>query len=318
MSQKPNFFKIGLFVIAGLILLAIAIVVFGGGKFFEKKITIETYFDQSVEGLSVGSSLQFQGVQIGNVSYIGFVFTEYKTNLTYVLVRAQIYPEKIAAKGKRRLYTTDSERETAYKEMIKQGLRLQLASQGITGVAFLNAVYLDPDRYPALDFNWKPAYTYIPSAPGTITQITQTIANLSESISKIDFKEISQDIEKLIESLNNAVAQAKVGDLSKDLRVLIKSLNNTTVELDKILKSKDAKETLSNITAITADLKSTLNRTDRLLSSRQQSLKLTMENIERITEDARELMNMLKNYPSWVLFGNPPPHIQEEDKPNEQ
>lgn len=314
MSQKPNYFKIGLFVVLALLILAGAIIFFGGGKFFEEKVTVETYFDQSVQGLSVGSSLEFQGVQIGNVSYIGFVFNEYKTNRQYVLVRAEIYGNKVAGKGKGRLYQTDKERVEGFKEMINKGLRLQLASQGITGIAFLNAVYLDPERYPPLEHEWKPEYMYIPSAPGTITQITETIEELSDSIENIDFKQISEEIEKLVVSLNKTVEEAKVGELSKDLKVLIMSLNSTVTELDKILKSDDAKETLANVTAITSDLRTTLNRTDRLLSSREHSLKLTMENIERVTEDARELMDMLKKYPSWVLFGNPPPHIEGEDK----
>jgi ABC-type transporter Mla subunit MlaD len=71
MSQKPSYFKIGLFVIAACLLLALGIIIFGGGKFFEKKFTVETYFDQSVQGLNVGAALKFQGVQIGNVSYMG-------------------------------------------------------------------------------------------------------------------------------------------------------------------------------------------------------------------------------------------------------
>jgi len=173
---------------------------------------------------------------------------------------------------------------------------------------------LDPARYPALEHEWKPEYMYIPSAPGTITQITETIEELSDSIDNIDFKQISEEIEKLVVSLNKTVEDAKVGELSKDLKELIKSLNSTVTELDTILKSNDAKQTLANVTAITSDLRTTLNRTDRLLSSREHSLKLTMENIERVTEDARELMDMLKKYPSWVLFGNPPPHIEGEDK----
>jgi phospholipid/cholesterol/gamma-HCH transport system substrate-binding protein/paraquat-inducible protein B len=288
---------------------------FGGSKFFVKKVTVETYFDQSVQGLSVGSALQFQGVQIGNVSYIGFVFNDYKTSRQYVLVRAEIYPDKIAGKGKRPLYNSDEERLKGYQRMVEDGLRLQLASQGITGVAFLNAVYLDPKRYPPLEHEWKPAYSYIPSAPGTIAQITETIENLSESIDNIDFKEISEQIEKLVVSLNKAVEDARVGELSKDLSKLIGSLNGATTELNTILKSSESKETLANVAAITSDLKNTLNRTDRLLSSREHSVKLTLENIERISEDMREFMETIKKYPSWVLFGNPPPHIEEEEKP---
>ena len=197
--------------------------------------------------------------------------------------------------------------------MIKNGLRLQLASQGITGIAFLNAVYLEPGRYPPLPHDWTPDYIYIPSAPGTITQITKTIEDLSHSIENIDFKQISQDIEKLVDTLNNTVEEAKVGELSKDLRQLVKALNSTTTELDKILKSKDTKKTIANVTAITSDLRRTLNQTNRLLSSREHSLKMTMENIERISEDAREMLDLLKKYPSWVLFGNPPPHFEGEE-----
>ena len=314
MSQKPDFFKIGLFVILALLILAGAIIFFGGGKFFEKKIMLETYFDQPVDGLSVGASLQFQGVQIGNVSYIGFVFNEYDTKKQYVLVRAQIYGNKVSSRGQGRLFHSEEERVKGMKKMVQKGLRLQLASQGITGISFLNAVYLDPDRYPPLDHEWTPDYMYIPSAPGTFTQITETIQQLSDSINNIDFKQISQEIEKLVVTLNKTVEDAKVGELSKDLKELIKGLNSTVTELDTILKSKEAKQTLANVTAITSDLRTTLNRTDRLLSSREHSLKLTMENIERVTEDARELMDTLKKYPSWVLFGNPPPHIEGEDK----
>lgn len=315
MSRNPNYFKIGLFVIVSLLLLAAGIIIFGGGKFFEDKTTVETYFDQSVQGLSVGASLEFQGVQIGNVSYIGFAFNEYKTKRTYVLVRAEIYLNKVTGKGGWRLYETDEARQEGYKDMVKKGLRLQLASQGVTGIAFLNAVYLDPERYPALEHEWKPEYTYIPSAPGTITQITQTIENLSQSIESIDFKEITDEVQKLVASLNAAVEQAKVGELSKDLRQLIVALNSTTDEIDKILTSKEAKETLANITAVTGELNSTLKRTDRLLSNREHNIKLTMENVERVTEDMREFMETIKKYPSWVLFGQPPPHIgQEEEK----
>ena len=260
MSQKPNFFKIGLFVVLALVILAGAIIFFGGGKFFEKKFTLETYFDQPVQGLSVGASLEFQGVQIGNVSYIGFVFNEYKTKKQYVLVRAEIYGNKVSEKESGRLFKSEEERVQGIKKMVQKGLRLQLASQGITGISFLNAVYLDPDRYPPLDHEWKPEYLYIPSAPGTFTQITETIQQLSDSINNIDFKKISNEIEKLVVSLNKTVEEAKVGELSKDLKELINSLNSTATELNTMLKSKEAKETLSNVTAITSDLRTKIGR----------------------------------------------------------
>ncbi len=176
MSQKPNFFKIGSFVILGNLLLFVAIIIFGGGKFFQKKEIIETYFEQSVQGLDVGAALKFQGVQVGNVSEINFVFNEYKTDLQYVLVRAEVHPDKLY-RGSTRGIRSEEERAAAIKEEVnKMGLRLQLSSQGITGIAFLNAVYMDPKLHPIPPIDWKPKYVYIPSAQGTIALITKSLS----------------------------------------------------------------------------------------------------------------------------------------------
>jgi phospholipid/cholesterol/gamma-HCH transport system substrate-binding protein len=312
MSEKPNYFKIGLFVILGTLVLAVAIIIFGGGKFFEKKYVLETYFDQSVEGLSVGSPLKFQGVKIGNVTELGFVFNEYKTDYHYVLVRAQTYPERRITQNKNFTYLDEEQRKKNLEEMIKKGLRLQLASQGVTGLAFLNAVYLDGERYPALTIDWKPEYIYIPSAPGTITLITQTIEKLTETIQSINFKEISDNVEELVVTLNTTVKEAKIEKVSEDLQKLLKTLNNTTSELDKILKSKDVKTTITNISETTGELRKTLVRANRLIQNREHNVKITLDNLERISEDLREFMTTVKNYPSWVLFGNPPPRFIEE------
>jgi phospholipid/cholesterol/gamma-HCH transport system substrate-binding protein len=55
MSKKPSYFKIGLFVIAGIFLIFAAVVVLGSGLLHQEKAYFETYFDESVSGLSVGS-----------------------------------------------------------------------------------------------------------------------------------------------------------------------------------------------------------------------------------------------------------------------
>lgn len=312
MSQNPSYFRIGVFVILGTLVLAGAIIFFGAGKYFEKKIILETYFNQSVQGLDVGAPLMFQGVKIGNVSQIGFVFNHYNTDYQYVLVRAEMYPDRRIGKEKHRLFGGDFERKQGIEEMVKKGLRLQLSPQGVTGIALLNAVYLDPRKFPPLEMDWKPHYIYIPSAPGTITQITQTIEKLTEAIEQIDLKEILDDVEELVTTLNTAVQEADISEISRDLRTLLESLDGTVDSLDKILKSKDVKKTIANVTETSDELKDTLKRANRLITNRERSIKSSLQNVEDITEQLKKFMNVLNNYPSWVLFGDPPPHIIEE------
>ena len=67
MSQKARFFKIGIFTFAAIGILVFAIVIFGAGAMFKEVILLETYFNESVQGLDIGSPVKFRGVSVGQV-----------------------------------------------------------------------------------------------------------------------------------------------------------------------------------------------------------------------------------------------------------
>ncbi len=325
MSGKKRNFKIGLFILVGLILTLIAVVLFGGGKFFREKYTVETYFDQSVQGLDVGAPLKFQGVQIGNVSEIHFTFNDYKTYKQYVLVRAHVFPDSVRGGGGRRLADEYDDIGTFLNELVKNGLRLELSSQGITGVAFLNMVYVDPDKFPAFDIDWKPRYPYIPSSPGSITIITKSIENLTASLENINFKQISDDLDNLLNTINSTVEKSEVVELSKDLRALVANLNKVSNNVKQILESNDVNtslknlnEAMDNLNEASTKLPKILNQVDktvinfrRFSSTQQEDIQSILDNLRNVSENINEITETGGNYPSWLLFGNPPPRIRE-------
>ena len=65
MSQRANYFKLGLFVIGSIVAGILVLVIIGSGRWFERKVVIETYFKESVQGLDIGSKLKYRGVTIG-------------------------------------------------------------------------------------------------------------------------------------------------------------------------------------------------------------------------------------------------------------
>ena len=67
MSKPANPLAIGAFLVGALALLIIAVLVFGGGKFFKTKLEYVIYFDSALNGLNVGAPVKLQGVQIGTV-----------------------------------------------------------------------------------------------------------------------------------------------------------------------------------------------------------------------------------------------------------
>src|SRR3990172_2192172 len=285
MSRKANYFKIGAFVIIGFAIAVIGIVVFGAGQFFRHKIMIETYFNQSVQGLNVGAPLKYQGVQVGNVTEIGFAFNYYPTPYTYVVVRAEIQQELVGERKSLGRIPTEEERVSRIKELIEKGFRLQLDSQGITGVAFLNMVHLDPKRFPPLIIDWQPESLYIPSAPGVITQITEAIENLTGTLETIDIKGMTDKVNQI--------------------------LVNTDKTIDSILHSKEVQQTLTNLSQTLENINTTSRKVSRFTSSERHELDRIIEDLRVTTENLRELTDTAKRYPSWFLFGNPPPPLNE-------
>ena len=311
MSRKANYFKIGAFVIIGFAIAVIGIVVFGAGKFFRHKIMIETYFDQSVQGLNVGAPLKYQGVQIGNVKEIGFAFNYYPTSYTYVVVRAEIQQELVGERKSLGRIPTEEERISRIKELIETGQRLQLDSQGITGVAFLNMVILDPKRFPPLKIDWQPESLYIPSAPGTFTQITEAIEDLVGELGTIDIKGITDKVNQILVSTDKAIEDAQIPVIAKDVRELLDALENNSKRLDSILESQEVKQTLKNLSQTLQNVNTASRKFNRFSSTQREELDRILEDISATTENLRELSDTAKKYPSWFIFGNPPPPLNE-------
>ena len=68
MGIKANYLKIGVFVIFTFALLTGGVVFWGAEAFRQKKYFVETYIDQSVQGLTVGSPVYSRGVQLEHIA----------------------------------------------------------------------------------------------------------------------------------------------------------------------------------------------------------------------------------------------------------
>ena len=77
MSMKPHYFKIGLFVIVAVLLIVMVVVIFGAGLLARNEMHFESYFSESITGLSIGAPLEFRGVRVGRIEEIGFVGNVY-------------------------------------------------------------------------------------------------------------------------------------------------------------------------------------------------------------------------------------------------
>ena len=68
--SAANRWKLGVFVVLGMGLGFITLLWLGTAGFGERDFRIVSYFNESVQGLDVGSSVKFRGVPIGRVAKI--------------------------------------------------------------------------------------------------------------------------------------------------------------------------------------------------------------------------------------------------------
>lgn len=321
MSTQANYFKLGVFIIAGVLVLAAALTLLGLGAARKDTVKMETYFSESVQGIDVGSPVKFLGVKVGIIERITFAFVKYQdfksTKLRYVLVEFGIDPNNSFMRENREDITE------LLKAEVARGLRIKVAPQGLTGTAYLEMTYVDPAKNPTLPIDWQPASYYVPSAPSTIARLEETLRNFSETLTKIREAGIDRAVENLnalLVALREAVRQADIGQIADRVTSLVDNLKATNGRIDAFLGSpewsssiKNFSETMENVKKGTddlpqalADMRKLLVELSDILAGQSGDIRAILENTRETMENVNELTGDAKRNPARLFWGQPP------------
>lgn len=331
MDKQYNYYRIGFFIVIAIIALIALLMALGGSKAFERKIYIETYFGESVQGLQEGSTVKYLGIQIGHVKEIEML--------------RQAYPQlKGELNGSRYIYVKiaitapsfeNSEFLKTLPKQIKKGLRAQLEPQGLTGTSFLSLTFLPPLQNPLLSINAgkttiQHALPYIPSATSTITRFTDAINNVFSSLKTNNISGMLTNINTLSATANKAIKAANAAGVSQASRKALLSVASTAhqyqslaEQLLKLAQKKQVNESIDNIANLTQSLQQTTRLANRTLQGLSKAMhnanQLMMQfkvNEQTLLNNAKEasgnikiITNNAKDYPSQLLFSKPPPHL---------
>ncbi|MDE8349967.1 MAG: MlaD family protein, partial [Acidocella sp.] len=289
-------------------------------------IPYETYFQESVQGLDVGTAVKFRGVTIGKVTDVGLVTAEYpppdisvESQKVYqlVVVRFQVDPKKLG-------------RFNDVQQAVERGLRVQIAPQGITGLAYVELSFVDPKQYPATTVPWTPDSTIIPSMPSTLTQVQDAVQNLMSSLSKVDVGKIVTQFNDLLATLDQEVTSGDAHQAIANANILLNNLNSEVAKADlpattasirtladgpqttKILTQLD--QTTAQLSKVTAELpavvaqsQATIGHADETTADLQAALGPILQDLRTTSANLRQLTDSLKRNPAQVLNGAPPP-----------
>jgi len=319
MATQKTKFAVGLFVAIGFTLVILVTIWLGMSRFFQKGRFYVTYFDESVQGLDVDSPVKYRGVFTGRV-------------------------ENISVAPDSKLIKVILKIESGQK--LERNIVAQLKSVGITGSMFVELDQKregQPDQSPPLSFPSE--YPIIASKPSEISGLIGGFDQILSQIKALDLEEISGKIKATLDNINQSVDDADVERISQTInssfekmeqiledqrwdKVLAsaeaagQSLNSLLDEADRTLarvqgivvsKEETIKTGLDNFSRAMENANILLSKgtslvsgTDASISELMHHLTVAAQNLEMASENLNQLMELLADHPSQLLFGDPP------------
>ncbi|MHC4572008.1 MAG: hypothetical protein ACYS0C_08030, partial [Planctomycetota bacterium] len=178
---------------------------------------------------------------------------------------------------------TDEQREARTRNLIYQGLRLRLASNILTGQAYLEGTFVDPNRFPVLGITWTPQYMYIPSAPGQFSTMKDSVDKILAKLEGVD-----------------------VSGLTKEIQGFFSEIRETNQEIKRLLTNPDPNAETANLAEVLTRLDNTLGSVNREIRTQSPEVDRFLRNLSAISDDIKEITATLKKHPSGLIFTVPP------------
>ena len=249
MNNKAAFLRVGLLIVVGACAI-IGLLLFLSGDRFRKGQMFETYFTESIQGLEIGAPIKFRGVSLGRVSKIGLVSAEYprsaagavdEESYRLVYVRFTIEADRVGR-------MPDSE------SAARSGLRARVASQGITGLSYIELDFVKLGSFPEIPerpLPWTPVGDYIASVPSTLAQVQDAAQQLLAKFNKIDIEHLQVSLIALLDDVRRSVNNG-------DVHTLLARATGLIDTMEKTVSDADVRATLTHLNGLIAHVETML------------------------------------------------------------
>jgi paraquat-inducible protein B len=318
MAAPTNHYKLGLFVILGFGAAVFAAILFGAASLRKDTIKYHSYFNESVQGLDLGSPVKFRGVTIGHVSAI-----EIAPDHRMVDVVSELDTNDIKRMGLTEAGLTKHGHE---RFAVPPDLRAQLGSQGITGVKFVAIDFFDVKSNPPPELPFTvPADHYIPAAPSMMKNLEDTITKamdrLPEMVDAVVM--IMARVDRLLATLEKENFSGKATSTLSKADQVMGTLQTTLTRIDKQDLGGKAAGTITDLNVAVNKMNKVLDRLDGekgLLASvkgasdafgemgrngrgTQRDLEATLRDVSEAAEAIRTLAESLDRDPDMLIKG---------------
>lgn len=329
MKASKLYLRVGVLVVVGAA-LGVGFLLFLAGNRGGALMMVETFTDESVQGLDIGAPVRYRGVAVGRVTEIGLVGVAYRDQASLTAQDRQLVLVRFG------LNQAVMDTSPGLEAMIRAGLRARIAPQGITGVNYVELDIADPARFPAPSPSWQPATPLVPSMPSTVAQVRSAAETLVARLSEVPLERIANDLAGFLEALNH---QTTNGDLAQTLREasatmaalrrqvdgadlpgLVAELRGIAGSARDVVNGGELRAALGGISGAAEDLRRTTQRLPQTIEALERTLRATrgtttdvqaelipiLNDLRATAASLRATMDAFRTSPSQSIFGAPP------------
>jgi paraquat-inducible protein B len=267
MATPSNHWKLGLFVVTGVIVGMLCIVLLGARGLHKETVAYQSFMDESVQGLETGSPVKFRGVTIGNVSDIGVA-----PDLRHVRLTSELAVKDLVLMG---LATGEGK---SVRVHIPPDLRVQLASAGLTGVKFLQLDFFNPKNNPAPTLPFATPPNYIPAAVSTMKNLEDAVVQAVDRFPEM--ADASLQVLAKLDALLNQVGEQK---LPERAAATLGQANDTLLGVKKTFADVNAAQISQRTQQALTQLDGTISHMNSILA-RVEGDKGVIQSAERASD----------------------------------
>ncbi|MDR1026229.1 MAG: MlaD family protein [Lactobacillus sp.] len=203
MAKTPNKKMIGLFTLTGLSLfVAMLLLLLGDKLFVNEDDLVVFYFEESIKGLSVGSPVVLQGVEIGKVMKIDIIADD--EDLSFLI------PVYVRFNSTRIMEEDHIEKSKDYwmDKLVKKGLRARLVTQNLlTGQLMIELLFAPETQ---VTYKGRGLHIEIPTTLSSLGELSNALQDLPIRQSIEKFGSLMDETTSLVQGLNRSIATSKI------------------------------------------------------------------------------------------------------------
>ncbi len=277
MSKKANPAMIGGFVMGAVVCAIVAVMLFGGGAFFDETFECIVYFDESISGLDMGAPVDFQGVRIGTVTAVGLEFSMDAHGTFYRPVLFQL-------EGRRLTFAGDNagglsmDMESQLEELVAHGLRARLQNQSL----LTGKLKIELGFFPDTEIKRKDRDPDIWEMPS----ISSPLQRVMEEVAHLPLKEMIEEAYRAIQHTADILDPDTFGKTLENTNQVLERLNNVVTRWDEQFDplADQAQATLGAAEAALEDISAAINALDQRAAPFWESMTEATAHIDRMLD----------------------------------